>query len=778
MRLNTALLLLWLATQPAPAQEQQAPQPQETQPVELVFTNASIETVISTIMRELGYSYMIDPQVSGTVNLFTSGGVPKAKLFEILEQILKMNGHAIVRQKDLYFIVPFARSLQIPHEVVTRQDPKVTEPKAEQKPEEKPPQQAEEKPPQQAEEKKEQGQSPAAQEPAPGEAKVLKAGAEDITALGGDQGVITYIIPLHYIPSSLMVTMIKPFVSDGATVIDFASSNMLFLHDYRKNIQQVLNLVNLLDTQYFNMNSVELVPIQYNRAKDIAEDLVKIFAPDGKAAGVRIVAIERLNSLLVVTQSASVMREVKGWIDRLDTPSAGTNVKTFVYQVENNTAANIAEVLAQLYEGGMGLPSAAVGEAKEGEAPPSAAAARQREPATTPGYLPSFQGGPMAGIRSELGPSLTGRPMSSQPGVRAVVAGNIRIIVNEFNNSLIVQATEADYLFLLQTIKQLDVLPRQVVIEARIYSVELRDDLKFGVAAFLEKKGAENVVTDPKDPSKQIVVPPGPPTTGEISPPSGSSEGGGLSLATRAFIGMERQLEALINALRSRTNVELLEAPRIMATDGMQAQINVGAEVPVTTSSFGDPLRGGTAGAFINSIQFRPTGTTLLIMPRITAGGIVTMDLAVEVSSATGTALTPTINRNYVETSLIVKDGQTVAIAGIISEQLSVGRSRVPLLGDIPIMGALFGQTSRNKRRSELVFFITPHVIPNLPTATELTLDFQRALKKGYEFIRHTEAERTELIQKRRQEELEQQQKLEKEKEEKERKEKEKKEPN
>ena len=333
----------------------------------------------------------------------------------------------------------------------------------------------------------------------------------------------------------------------------------------------------------------------------------------------------------------------------------------------------------------------------------------------------------------QLGPTLAGRPMSRQSGIRAVVSGNIKIIVNEFNNSLIIQGTEADYQFLLQTIKLLDVLPRQVLIEAKIYSVELRDDWSFGLTAFIQERNRSAEA--------------GPATTGSIV-------GGAFTLTTRTIIGASRELETTINALRTKTEVKLLEAPRILAVDGMQAQINIGAEVPVTTASFGDPVLGGSATSFVNSIQFRPTGVTLLILPRISASGVVTMDLAIEVSSATGASLTPTINRNFLTTTLIVRDNQTVAIAGIISEQMDITKSRVPILGDIPILGALFGQTNRTQRRIELVFFITPYVIRNLPTATELTLEFRRALRNSYDFIGKTEAAERELIESRREEEL------------------------
>ena len=674
------------------------------------FNNVPIDTVIDTVMQELGYSYVIDPRVQGTVSIYTMEEIPKERVFEVLQQLLQMNGHGIVEQDGLYVIVPLGQTTKVPHELVVRPE---TPSESQQGPTDPP-----SEPP-----------SPGSAAPGPLSAtqpaqQAVPASQTVVSVLSAQQeqeeqdleGVITYVIPLHHIPSSEMVTMMTPFVSNGANVINYVSANIVIITDYWSNIEQVLKLVDLLDTRYFDVNTVDLIPIRYNQALDVATDLGQVFAPGDTPAGVRIVAIERLNSILVVTRSSAVFQEVKKWVDKLDAPTAGTNVKTFVYQVENNTAMNIAEVLAQLYQDGLGLPSSP-SSAQDQEGRPQQPFAQRREP----GFV----------SRQQLGPSLAGRPMSTQSGILAVVSGNVKIIVNEFNNSLIIQATEADYQFLLLTIQQLDVLPRQVLIEVKIYSVELRDDLSFGVAAFLQERGTTE----------------GPATTGQISPE------GALSFTTRTFFG-DRELQATINALRTKTNVEIVEAPRLLALDGMQAQINVGAEVPVTTASFGDPLRAGNANSFVNSIQFRPTGVTMLIMPRISASGIVAMDLAIEVSSATGAALTPTINRNFITTSLLVRDGQTVALGGIISDSADVSRSRVPVLGDIPILGALFGQTNRNQRRSELIFFITPRVIRNLPTATELTLDFKRALRNAYDFIEEKEAEEDELIKNRREEEL------------------------
>jgi len=778
--------------------------------VDLTFRNAPIDTVVDAIMRELGYSYVIDPQVTGNVSIFTMRQIPRAQLFGVLEQLLKMNGYAIVRQEGMYVILPIGESPRVPHQILVKPTSRTgqgTQPTSGGAPGAQTPGATGQEP--EATQQEQEGQAeeapPAGAEPAPGQAPETQAPAQqppvvlgtspEAAQLSEEEGVITYIIPLNYIPSDQMLTMAQAFVSGGATVVNFQPANTLIITDYRQNIQQILNLVNLLDTQYFDVNTVDLIPIRFNKAEDVAEDLGKIFAPGDTTAGVRVVAIERLNSVLVVTRTPEAFTEVKKWIARLDAPSTASNVRTYVYQVENNTAVQIAQILAELFYDGSGLPSGeGTPDTDDGARAPTQDAgfvdrnrfAGQAQTfggsfgglglgggaygtggySTFGGYGGSYGGrfgGRLGGggFGGQLGPSL-GDAARSQ--IRSVRAGNVKIVINEFNNSLIIQGSEADIQFILDTVRQLDTLPRQVLIEAKIYSVELRDELSFGVAAFLQERGA----APPSPPGNgdgdgdgngdgdgtgtSSTAASRPATTGSI----GTDPGGQLTIMSRAFIGAERELLGIINALRRKTDVKIVESPRLLTMDGTAATINIGAEVPVTTSSFGDPIQSGTT-SFINSIQFRPTGTTLLIIPRISASGVVTMDLAIEVSNATGQALTPTINRNYVQTSLLVQNGQTIGLAGLISDSEDVGRSRVPVLGDIPIVGALFGQTTRDSRRSELIIFITPHVINDVPTAAELTLDFKRALRSSYEFIERKETQEDELIEERRLEELERQ---------------------
>ena len=798
--------------------------------VKLAFTDMPVDRVVNAVMTELGYSYVIDPAVSGTVSLFTMDDIPKKTLFRVLEQVLKLAGQAIVKQEGIYVVLPIGKSPRVPHKILARPSgagravPAPVQEKPDAREEEpgasSPGQESPESDPSEgaatavspggtapapgvalpgetrvAAAPAQEGEAPAAAQAAasqatPGPTVLTPAESEEALRLEDEEGIITYVIPLHYLPSEDMIEIVKPFVSEGATVVNLVSVNILLITDYRRNIQQALNLIRMLDTEYFSINTVDLITIRHNHAVDVASDLSAVFSPSEKGGGVRIVAIERLNSILVVTHAPAVLQEVKTWVAKLDTPSTNTNLKTYVYEVENNTAAYIADVLGQLYYQGMGLPMGGTDPTD-----PDSGDQTRRTPTQDPGFLRQQRGfggygggyggygggyggyggggyggygggyggyggggyggygggyggyggggyggygGGYGGGRG-MGPSLFGRSLSRPSGIRVVSAGDIRIVVNDFSNSLIIQSTEADYRFLLETIRQLDKLPRQVFMEARIYSVELRDDLSFGVAAFLRGRQADAT---------------GPPTTGSISGTSdGGGGGGALSVVTKAFIGAQRELEAAITALRSRTKVEILEAPTLLAVDGMQARINVGAEVPVTTASYGDPITSGVASAFANSINYRPTGTSVLIMPRTSASGIVTMDLAIEVSQAAGSSLTPTISQNYVETSLIVRDGETVAIAGIISDINDRTRNRIPVLGDIPVVGALFGRTTKSKRRSELVVFITPHVIHGLPTTVELTLDFKRALRNAYHTINRKEQEHRDLIQRRKNEE-------------------------
>ena len=309
--------------------------------------------------------------------------------------------------------------------------------------------------------------------------------------------------------------------------------------------------------------------------------------------------------------------------------------------------------------------------------------------------------------------------------------GMVRLVADDINNTLIIQASSADYQYLLETIKRMDILPRQAIIDARIFEIDLTDDLAFGVAASLQAR-----------------------TEGEHLTTAAIGSLGALSAGTFAFVGSSREILLNLTALQKKTKVRVLEAPAVLALDGTPARINVGGSVPVPTQSY------VTTGGAATGVTYRDTGTSLMITPRISASGTVTLSVYHEIS-ALGPAMEggPSFTQTNVETTLAVKDGESVAIAGLIRESESRGRSGVPFLSEIPILGALFGVTTRNTMRSELLIMITPHVIRTPERFREMTEEIKDSLRNVRKYADDKLKEMKEDKEKAAQERIEQQEK-------------------
>jgi len=278
----------------------------------------------------------------------------------------------------------------------------------------------------------------------------------------------------------------------------------------------------------------------------------------------------------------------------------------------------------------------------------------------------------------------------------------------------------ADYTYLLETIKKLDILPRQVLIEARIYEVQLTDDLEFGVDAWLRPKGSTAEPARSKD---------------------GSLVGGNLTANSFWFIGNSYEMLARVNALRTKTNLKVLEAPSVLALDGTEASIVVGSEVPYPGGSY-TPAAGGST----TDIGYRETGVSLIVLPRISASGFVTLEITQEVSAAgkpvtIGTQEAPSFLLSRVMNTFTVKDGETVAIAGIIRDSKSFTRSGVPFLSDIPVLGAIFGHSGRTADRAELIVMITPRVVRTVEKFEEITQELRDSLRNVRKFADEKEQE-------------------------------------
>jgi general secretion pathway protein D len=762
---------------PAPAAPQQPPPPQPapqaapppqssvatpgtptappvvTGEVQLNYDNEDLVSFINQVASTLGLSpLIIDPEVKGVVNL-NSGRIPKSDILPLFSLILKNNNAAVIHQGGAYQIIPISSALKKGVEIIDQLPssvPEIPQPAAndERKTETSRPNAAK-----QMSSSSAAGRAGQAASRTPAGSKPAQETTSDKTPR-----MATYVIRTEFIPVKDLIEPIRLFMTEGGVIMPYERLNMLILTDYTDSISRIMQIIRMLDSSYLDPDLVELVKIEHNASADVVDDLKKLFGSGSKdsATGVSFISLDRLNAIFVMASSRRALEEVKGWIKELDSSSA-KNIQTYVYIVENATASNIAMMLSALY-GGEGTsgstanagttgtnaaasPFGAGRNAQAGVAPGANMSANTATPYGQPNYSGNQMGGygnygmygqGVFGAGRQLGPQLNAqRTITSQilrGGQFSGLQDTVRMVVDDVNNSLIIQATPVDYAYILETIKKMDVLPRQALIDAKIYEVDLTDNLSFGISASLQPKGTDTL------------------TTGELN---GSGQ---LSATTFIPVGNARQIMAALEALRLKTKVRVLESPSVLALDGQQAQIIVGAEIPYPSTSFT-----GAVGGSTTSVQYRDTGISLLVIPRISASGSVTLDLTQEVSAPgasvpIGEGNAPSFTKTSVSTTLSVKDGETVAIAGLIRDGSDFSRSGVPFLSQIPLLGNLFGQTSRNSHRNELIVLITPHVIRTPQGLEEMTQELRDSLRNVRKYADEKEDELRKDTEKARKE--------------------------
>ena len=715
--------------------------------VMLNFENADLYDVVNELSVTLGLTpILIDSAIKGSVNLQCSTHISKEELFPLFNLILKNNNAALVKEDGIYQIVPISSALKMGVEIIENlpKESEASDPGSEAKP------------------------KPAAPN-TPTRSRSSRPPARTVPSdnqSSGDSRLATHVIRTEFIPVGDLIEPIKLFMTEGGAIMPYDRLNMLIITDYTDSVEKILEIVHLLDSNYLDPDLVELIKINNNASADVTEDLKSIFGSGSKdsATGISFISIDRLNSIFVMASSKRGLSEVKRWIEQLDAAS-GKKIQTYFYQVQNSTASAILMTISALYGGEDTSPPTTTGTGNQGAGGTSFNEGRGQQQAggafggsglnarnqsqygaaTSPfgnqnqgsyGSQAYNAGGNIGGYGStafsagqQLGPQLNVRPtMTSQilrGGSFTGLQDIVRLVADDQNNSLVIQAMPADYLYLLETIKKLDILPRQVLIEARIYEIVLNNSFEFGISAFLQARGTA------EDPNDRI---------------TGGALDSGLNANSYWFIGNSREMIATLHAISGKTKLKLLEAPSVLALDGTQASIVVGAEIPYPGESFTSAAGGSTTG-----VRYRNTGNTLLIEPRISASGFVTLTITQEVSQGSetqyGNQSAPSFNLARVMNTFTVKDGETVAIAGVISESLRNERNGVPLLSDIPILGYLFGDTKKQSDRTELIIMITPHVIRTVEKFEETTQRLKDTLRHVRKFVDEKEQERAQDLE-------------------------------
>ena len=525
-----------------------------------------------------------------------------------------------------------------------------------------------------------------------------------------DDRMVMNIVPLQYVSAADMTQILTPFLADGGHLFSQQQGNVLIVTDSSRNMRRLLELVGLFDSETFLGRRARLYSVTHSGALRLAAELQEVFsayALSGSAAAIRFIPIERINSILAVTASPGLYPEVQKWMEQLDQPFRETGIRNFIYKVENAKAEDLASVLSSLHGNVPYPPYPQAAMADPAAAPAPGMASLSQQGMATPQLTIPGAGFPAMGFATE-----------------PAMLSHVRIVPDPVNNQLVIQATAQEYEEIRQTLRDLDIIPRQVMIEAKVFEVDLTGALSAGVSAFLQNRSnAERKLT--------------------------ASFATALNVTVGTLIGRTRELLLFLNAAETRSQARVISAPAILASDNIAASISVGTEIPMLTSQalVGGAQSQGT-NLFTNTIQNRDTGVLLNITPRINSSGLVNLRINQEVSAplaaVAGGIQSPSIQKRSISTQVVVGDGETIALGGIIQETRTFSNSRVPLLGRIPYLGILFGSTSVSSQKTELIILLTPTVIRNPLEAQRATTELRDKLKELQRLLAEEEEQQQE----------------------------------
>ena len=630
---------------PSPPSAPPSPTVRTTEPprgsgVVFNFDSADLYEVIRVMAEIMKINYIIDPRVKGVVNIHSVGQIPTGDVFPIFQSILKMNGAIAVKKDNLYEIVPFgdAKKLYTPSSTLKEQ-----------------------------------------------------------TRLLPEERFTIQIVSMKYIPVTEVSKLIKPFLSDGADIIEHPPHNILIIGDIASNIKKSLDIIALFDIDIFADMRVRIYPILNADVTEIAKEMERIFSSfevslkSARGVGITFTPVTRINSLLVISSIPNIFGKVEGWLKELDkTPMEGTKLSVFVYYVQNGKAKDLADVLKQIFV----APKEKKVEFKE---------------KVTPEAPPTLRG---------VKPPTPSPPPTTKEEAGAVPEGEINIVVDETTNSLIIKAFQRDYKVILETIKKLDLYPKQVLIEVFLAEVTLDDANKFGLEW---SRLTDSFRLHGRDYNYTVGM-------GGIADSSAMVSGIRYSIVEAAG-----RLTAAIHAAATDNRVKVISSPHILASNNKEAKIQIGKAQPILTSTYTTTATAAT-NVVEGTIEYKDIGIILTVTPRINDGGLVTLEISIEQSDVEATALgnlqsIPVFKKKTAKTILSIMEGQTIVIGGLIEESKTVNKTGVPLLSKIPLLGSLFGYHDYGKTKTELVLLMTPHVIADLVQSNAVTQEFKEKIE-------------------------------------------------
>jgi len=645
---------------------------------DLNFENTPIATVAKVMIGDiLNTGYIIDPRVQGTVSLVSVRPVPKSDIVFVLENALRISGVVLLRDSTGYRLTP-------------RGD-------------------------------------------------AVGAGQVDSVAASPEPGYGVSVVPLQYVSAQTLLKLMDSFATKAGSVRADAARNLLLIQGTGPERRAAVETAMSFDVDWMRGQSVGIYPLSNSAPEPIITELEKIMDSGDSGLShsvVKFQPVSRLNAILVVSRKPPLLHTAATWIRRLDQADTTRN-SVHVYRVKYGEAKQIARVLTAMFIGGS---SSSLDSAEDQLAPGSGLSLTSGVDRLS-GNTNSSSSAGSSGARSSSGVGGTGSGFSGT-GQRTAASGGagagtaaasggaldtasggngqplmqgVRITADVVNNTLLIYADQANYKIIEATLHQVDQPQLQVAIDATIAEVTLTNELSYGVQSYLTSKNLGLKADQGSLLNTQSGAAPRPTSSAtDVAAAAGSVANAFINRALPGFnflVGSEAQPAIILDALHAVTSVKVLSNPSLVVINNQTATLQVGDVVPVSTGT-ATVLNG--ANNVVNSIDYRNTGIILRVSPRINVNGNVRLEVEQEISSVQPTAnstLTPTVAERRVKSSISVASGQTVLLAGLISEQQNGGRNGIPLLNEIPGLGDAFSHQDKKGTRTELIIFIRPQII-------------------------------------------------------------------
>jgi general secretion pathway protein D len=524
-------------------------------------------------------------------------------------------------------------------------------------------------------------------------------------------------IPLRYVGPASVMELLDGFIARSGSVRASKIGNMILIRGPSAERRQLVDVVLSFDVDWMRNQTSGMARLENARAEEVASRLEQVFAQDGAVSGpnaLKVIPVPNINSVIVIARTRAKVNTALNWIRRLDQESVDSP-NYYVYAVQNGNAVELARILnATFGSGGGGVDGGTTAEVAPDSQSMDVSIANDTEGQESTQPDPAGSAEPFGKTDLQTGStdgtSTTSTTSSSNGGASSGGdnSSTIRITANPSNNTIVISATPRDYRKILATLRQMDAPATQVLINTMIAEVSLNNQLRYGVQAYVESNNVGFALAGSKPAADGPVISP--------QFPGMNFLWGGIS-----------NPKLVIDALSGITNVRVVSSPSILVLENETATIKVGDQIPVQSET---AVTNG--GNFVNSIQYRDTGVILKVKPRVSANGVVTIELGQELSALQkelGIDGNPRFTQRSVTSKVSVNDQQTVLLGGLISGIEDRTRETVPGADKVPILGKLVGTTDNNAQRTEIIVFITPKIIRNGEEAARESQDLRDKMK-------------------------------------------------